>query len=138
MARPTSPHQPRLLALLESQPPLPSAAFAPLLGLSVERTRQLLRRLRADGLAIPSCNGAAALWSTPAKIAEHRKRVKVVDHQAYVERERARKRRVWHEMQERQNAAFINVRQAIVPANDCPPLKPRGPNSVFNLAQCAA
>ena len=131
----------RLRRLLVREEPMPAADIAHAMGWRMSRAQRLLRLLRHDGLAACTTPGAAAKWSTPARVEAWQAEWQAAApqrHEAALLRERERKRRVWHEMEARDEEAFNIVTQRVVPAATCHPIRPPAPASVFNLASIAA
>jgi hypothetical protein len=121
-----TPRQAQISTLLRANPRgMKLAEIAKRIGLSKQRTGEVLRMLRDLNLAAVTTEGIYSKWTTPDRLQAL---------QSFA-RENQRKRDRWAER--RRSAARAAKREPIRlvrNALDCPPLVPLGPVSVFHLS----
>jgi DNA-binding MarR family transcriptional regulator len=142
---PLSRRQQELLDIVRDMMSATSTSIAEVFGVTQYQTVYTLRILRKRGLVVCSRNGKGGRWSTPEDAAlseaahEHSYALELASERA---RKRLAQRKAREQQREARERAFecwsTTVTRRVVSAASCPPIRPRAPASVFNLAQCAA
>lgn len=141
-----TPASKKILALLAMHPlGIRRDAIAANIEHSEDYTYSCLRELRDAGLCGPSSSSghdvrwglAENLPAIRAHIAEERRKRKNALDAASKARRRERERIIAQRERDAADEKFLQMRQSIVPALSCQPIKVRAPASVFHLAEAA-
>jgi hypothetical protein len=145
MSRKSTPLTPGLAKLYDlivsAGAPLSCAVIAERYGRTPDHVCTLLRRLRDRGLVAPTSSGRGAEWATTtiAKAAREWQLSAMPKSQRERQNHYQRQYRLRQRTGEAVNAWTDQpMRQAIIPAHLCAPIRPSGPVSVFHLAKAAA
>ena len=120
---------------------LRAVEIASKIGLGPDRTRELLRHLRDRGMADSTSDGSSARWTdaaTAKAVRAEREKTAAAERARLAEARRRERRRDADRRRdeaaaEAANEDFLVIRRSIVPANQCAPLRPAGPPSIFQM-----
>lgn len=125
----------KVLALFETAPAhgLRGCEVSQALDLTEGQARWVLRSLRNRGV-LATTGGPMSRWLRAEDAEKVRMaRFSMNEQEAAEAARRERRRQADRRRSEAANEAFLVIRHSIVPAAQCPPLRPAGPSSIFQM-----